>query len=363
MPVSPPAPFPLFGRRTPAPRVAIVEPGAGLSTGPQSQDKEIDIDGDGTPDLTHAETCRRVLLSQCPTARTDIFLTADTDDVETLFNRLAGQGYDAVNYSVGIDMPYQVGSQPVTVDNQPLTPQNLATLRDRLLACMPDFRQSYARVLTAMQQVRRAGTPMYVAGGNNANYRFSVLNLLPDAVHVGALDAHGKKTSYSADNSLLNRWAQGTFAITRVNQGFDIDGDGKADVKASEVSGGKPMVERFTGRPASQVLASEEDIRLILAGTPNIWLDRLFTPEQLVRLQLLEPEQADAMSGLGYVAIPPNRRTLLVGFRVRDGKIAFDPDGSGRPNAVGCLWGTSFATPFTLGRDLQAPGKRLSRTA
>jgi hypothetical protein len=116
------------------------------------------------------------------------------------------------------------------------------------------------------------------------------------------------------------------------------------------VSGGEPIVNRFVGAGASYILFPEEDWGSLTAADLPFYL---FTPKQVARLFQADPKEADFSQDTGYMALTPRpdgTYSTLKGFRIRNGRVVYDPDGSARKNAVSMVSGTSAAAPFALGK-------------
>ena len=55
-------------------------------------------------------------------------------------------------------------------------------------------------------------------------------------ITVGALTSTGTKSRLSADNILVNKWAQGSFPVAVTDDGLDYTTDGTTDVRFEDLS-------------------------------------------------------------------------------------------------------------------------------
>lgn len=336
--------------------------------------RDVDINGDGTPDLSHGDVVVRTARAFNPDiqpVRFDVDIkptdTVHQGHVKKLLqlHRLCrgivdgDQPVDAVNISVTQEMGLASIAGP---GGKPIDAQSIVQYRRTLIDAMRDLGQ-LARywTLRLMEGLVESGVPVYVSAGNSGKEHFTVENLAEGVFSVGATNAQGKKATYSGDNALVNRFAQGTFNITRTNDGFDLNGDGVSEVLNEEIATptATSEAERFVGRHFSDVMPTESDLQVVNDGlergqpfaTIPLVRDRLFQLSTLA--QLFEPvPMLDHPRELGLV-MPSGE--LISGFTIdRQGKVIYDPDESGRPKTVNHLWGTSFSSPAALGQDSKA---------
>ena len=333
--------------------------------------KDVDINGDGVPDLSHGDVVVRTARAFNPDIepiRFDVGVTPDDSAQQGHVKKLiqlhrlcrgivdGNKPVDAVNMSVISEMRLADITGP---SSQPVDAQSIVQVRPLLVNAMLELNQ-LARywTLRLMEGLVESGVPVYVSAGNSGKDYFAVENLAQGVTNVGATNAKGEKTPYTGDNGLVNRFAQGTFNITPTAEGFDFNGDDVPEVLNQEVSATTAMPEatRFVGKAFEQVFPTDDDLATVneelgkgaeFARIPLV-RDRLFQLSMLATL--FEPVRMfNHPRELGLV-IPQGE--LIGGFTVnRQGRIVYDPDESGRPNTINHFWGTSFSSPAALGQD------------
>lgn len=346
--------------------------------------KELDIDGDGVPDVSHGTLMERIALSQCPSLEVSSF------DVMS-----QGSDYLHLNLGAALNSLRQFVREGVNVDGVNISLASEASLpkpdEGNLLKNRNQFFNGFIThnpdllpVLTGIRELINRSIPVYVAAGNSGQQPrlYNVFNLVEGSTNVAATDAKGKMAPYSTNNSLTNCYEQGSMAVIKVKGGYDITGDGKADIRDDEVSGGEPFAARFIGKPGRQVIATAKDLGKLgealaqnhfslsfeplkkLAGI-SILTEKLFKVEDLHQLGVLSASQYEYYRGMGdYLAMQP-RHYMQKGqwepFRLDSrNRVVYDPDGSGKKGAVNCIHGTSGANARALGRAMQ---QKLEQTA
>lgn len=223
----------------------------------------IDIDGDRVNDVAHGTIVGNFIKSGLPNANVS---TVELPDYEaatltSAFNGLAqridgGEKVDAVNFSAQtfskIPDLAKVTGLALTKDN---LAQNKDEIRNRLFtlaqnptafggdkALAEEFTQ-FVPVIQAMDKITARNVPLYVAAGNDGKDQINLFSLVNGAQVIGATDANGNKTDYTADNSLITQFTRGNTPVTPVKDaaetviGAEFTGDGKIDIAANQLSG------------------------------------------------------------------------------------------------------------------------------
>src|SRR5262249_44729468 len=112
-------------------------------------------------------------------------------------------------------------------------------------------------------------------------------------VNVGALTANDRKAAYSGDTSLVNRWERGSYGITAVNGGYDLNGNGTPDVTREDTSAstGEPRavaaIRKYQGtsaEPQTKSLPPDAKQRLTPLGSTQEFLPNENTAQQTGRI-------------------------------------------------------------------------------
>jgi hypothetical protein len=312
--------------------------------------KNVDIDGDGIPDLSHGEVVSRYAIAQNPDLQVLQFDVKEVsvESVLAAFQQAQQNGHcDAVASSVSFDLPIQ------NLDGA--TPDNISDKKLGLLGMLdksknPKEQQLY-ELLSILSDFSEDRIAVYLAGGNSGPDTLNLNTLAIRTYNVGATDQKGEHEPYSANNSLINRWAQGTYAVRKLPGGYDISGHGKPDVLDSEVSGGTPLIGQFMGKPAQQFLATQADqdaLDSAQLGHPQ----NKESPFEFTRGKVFPT--SSLYNGIGeYVIYSPFNGTP-VAFLTTDqkGNLTVNPAKFGAPDTVVKeILGTSVAQPTELGMD------------
>lgn len=214
----------------------------------------VDVNGDLLADVSHGFVTSSIIEKGLPFAnvfKKNIFQKASHDSVakrldlvldSALHKIKKGEKIDAINLSMGYSVPYESLSIEMGMK---LTPENIKEHSKAVKSIMKKRRsfriktepmKRLAKVLDKMDSLSAKGVKIYIASGNSYDLKFNLLTLADDVVSVGALTKRGKKACYSDRNSIINRWEKGVVSPKRAGNGFDITGDGIADVKKNETT-------------------------------------------------------------------------------------------------------------------------------
>lgn len=219
----------------------------------------IDINGDLLADVSHGFVTSSIIEKGLPFAnvfKKNIFQHSSNDSVakrldfvldSALKKIKKGEKIDAINLSIGFAIPYESFSYEM---GERLTPENIESLSKQIKSIMKKKKRfmiqtqpmkRLAKILDKMDSLSAKGVKIYVASGNSYDSKLNILTLADDVVNVGALTKKGEKAFYSDRNSLVNRWENGVVSPKTAGNGFDITGDGVADVKKKETTAIFPM--------------------------------------------------------------------------------------------------------------------------
>lgn len=238
------------------PSIVVIDQTSASSSG-------IDLDGDGVRDRSHGEVVNDFIRSQIPNANISNVEIPNYEPATLtgLFNSVSaqvdqGQRVDAVNFS---QQTFNSIRELAQVTGLPLNNDNLAQFKPQIKATLRQYAQNPAAApagaerftqwlstIDAMEGLASRGVPVYVAAGNDGPDQINMFALADGAVVVGARDANGNRTSYTADNSLVTRAAVGDNAITPLVNGqgafvgVDYTGDRIVNAGVSQLTTGGP---------------------------------------------------------------------------------------------------------------------------
>lgn len=211
----------------------------------------VNINNDDTPDIPHGEVVSKLLEENLPNA--DVYkrnvdftnegVSAFTEKLDTLFSGILkrGEKFDAINMSLGSDISFKTLSELLGFE---ITPDNIARLKGRVRDSLATSKYIVngdpfyliAKLLNKMDSVALNGSKIYVAAGNEGSTSLNLLSLANGMEVVGACDEFATPKDYSADNSIITRYARDEFPVEATKDGFDITMDGKTDFKFEQMA-------------------------------------------------------------------------------------------------------------------------------
>ncbi len=355
--------------------------------------KTVDSDGDGKGELSHGEVVEAIIKAKCPGAvvkRQGLLPLGEGElSYSDLIANLKGvkKASDWGTQFYGVNISSEATSnfeQASKVLNQKVTSENIADKKAQLREKLNDDQQELMQSIEALEE---QGIPVYIAAGNNGQAHFNAMSLTNKAKTVGATDVKGNEEDYSAKNSLVSTWAQGTYSTVAVK-----DKDGK--ILGFNLTGGNQVQLPVNGTPPPS--QCEEKLKLIdtlgieidkddehFQNSENL-LDYISKKYKDEGCKAISNKRCDILSEinndiLGFdsfklmlkvqkAILEPNKEltnkafinkyidkledmeTLRYVKFDKEGKPFFDFDGSGR-NAFGVIAGTSFAAPAAMVRD------------
>ncbi|EKE02786.1 MAG: hypothetical protein ACD_20C00331G0002 [uncultured bacterium] len=386
--------------------------------------KIMDIDGDGISDISHGKMVKTTIKSTHPNAKIINVNVADEKGeiqglkiirtfLETAKRIDKGERVDAINVSIARSFNIDKLAE---ITGLPLTKGNISNYRNDIRKSIQDFvktfpekikknpqlkenkslladykdMKSFDLLFRSIEKVNNKGVKVYIAGGNDGADYVNVYNLADGTINVGAINAIGKKTPYSADNQFITRYVQGSFNSTPVEKnnilkGYDITGSGKVEIPATVVSGKESIVSKYIGKPLTEILLSKENRKELIKlmrkikdneeiaknapldkKPPIVQISDFIPKDQFNKVIPVEDyikyletlglklslQDVESIKNQGkYV----NWLSTIFGkpkfFDAVNNKLVYNPDGSGR-TAVDIIKGTSFSTPRALGLDL-----------
>lgn len=351
--------------------------------------KTVDIDGDKIKDLSHGELIQSIVEAQ--NAKTITFKIDEIDDkmsdlksITTQFKELARQirekeiQVDAVNlsYYCNTDLPTlnQFSSSQITTKNIHKRKHKKEIIEALPYSANTYFKDTY-NIIKAIEEVTAQGIPVYVCAGNHGSGHFNLLTLAKGSISVGNMDKTGDKRGFTADNSLVKRWAQGVFNISPVKDknntllGYDITGTGKAEVPAHKTSGGvSKLVEDFYSKPLNTLFATTKDYQTLkthaktLTNTkyspdlteykfiPDILdIKKLFNIDKVAQILGKSQKQIDTLKQFGdYTSYTFSRAYKTDPKTNRITNIDYDRTGR---QTINIITGTSYSAPMAMVED------------
>lgn len=193
-----------------------------------------------------------------------------------------------------------------------------------------------------------------VSGTNGGSESVNLLALHPNVLSVGNQYSSGIRHYRSQNNVLTKSYANGVINSTEIYdetgklQGYDITGNGKVNITPDEVSGGQAFIAQFVGQPMNDMVSQSlsMDEKQLYPLSNGVIKNRL---ESMLGHPISEESYLELGQYVGFDLI----HQKFYFFKEKDGKIIYDPDNSGRPHAVSCLEGCSYAAPKYLGATLE----------
>jgi hypothetical protein len=244
----------------------------------------------------------------------------------------------------------------------------------RALSLSTDFKTQWEIVRTLDEICQRI--PVFVAATNNGKDSFNLLSLANGIHTIGATNAIGEIVDFSPEHSLVSGNSQGVINIIEIYDGksmvgFDINGDGKPEVLSSEVTPGIQPAKIFSNKPINDFLYNDPCVPSQFPGSFSRWKFIHGLPlSKLLKIDDFKGLSKKDMFGRGsnpefygdyaYFKLKYGENlshkdefsTFI--FRANElGIISYDPDKSGRPNTIGQLSGTSYASPRALANYLR----------
>lgn len=210
--------------------------------------KNVDIDSDEKPDVSHGEIVEKMLLTEQPDAKI-IRYDVSHDKVpgatnpDRVYDALtdvarridSGEKIDGVNYSASDDQKINIIG--IWVKGR-LTKNNIADKKEEIKNNFHKLPEN--KTVKALEKVASKGTPVYIPSGNKSSDNYNLLGVAKGVTQVGSTNDKGEKEKYSGNNSDVKTWAQGTYKVNFLKNdsgkitGYDYTGDGKMDLPAEE---------------------------------------------------------------------------------------------------------------------------------
>lgn len=319
------------------PRVAVVD---------DFDTKQVDIDGDGSPCISHGEAVCTLLRSYIPNVEIIPIKILPGEKVITsqlvaLIDLQDSQPIDAINISSSNDV--YIGILKSLIDN--LNVDNLLEDRDKILDVIQTLSdKNITRAIALLEQLGGNQIPIYISGSNNIQF-FNALTLARNVTLVTSTDKKGDETYYSSSHN-NSRKARGAYNIYPIKDGFSFVPDGEMIFENDVISGGSPIVEKFVGKPITEFEATMEETNQLMylgvGANPNL-NGKLFPSTELLPKLFRKPGKEREFF------------TADMQFRFNaddNGLITYCPDNSSNTGAVSSLEGDSYATPTLLALDL-----------
>lgn len=212
--------------------------------------KDICIDFDFTPDVSHGEVVKRFIQEELPQANIDTFQITKTNGatyapaLKSVLDKIQkGRKYDALNLSMSAPVDFTYLSKKV---GKQITPDNVIQNADNIKKWIYSEKNDKTVIqlreaLEQLDKISAGGVQIYVAAGNEGKNKFNLLNLAKNAKVVGSVNSKGQKTNFTEDNSFVKNWDLGSFSIKRAYDskgklGFDYTGDGSVDIYAEKTT-------------------------------------------------------------------------------------------------------------------------------
>lgn len=229
----------------------------------------IDIDGDGTYDMLHGDFVARIVevngqktIREAASVRAPLGMTIYPENLTKILNTYADKIEKGeiklawINFSQGYtveiaDINRLLGKRDV------VTGANINNFVNEILQTLFNKKPNLKlqELYDALERMNKLGVPVVAAAANDGYGAVNIYSLFPQVISVGALNLAGKKAWYSADNSLVTVWRDGSILSYANQAGLDINSDGKADFSSVTRMVSDELLNSFNGKQVSKVLS------------------------------------------------------------------------------------------------------------
>lgn len=241
-----------------------------------------------------------------------------------------------------------------------------------------DFQIKMGRLYPALNNLKdlpKVSIPVYISAGNNIDNQNLLTQFFTNPIIVSS---NQPENIYS---KVYNRVEQALFYVIEVFKdnvlvGYDVNEDGKLDVRKEETSRKKPILKAFVGKDLNDVKVEKslvEDIKLELKKSTidedkisnllKIGIRKLFSLDQL---EVILNESLKSFREKGeyvFQVTDPDGSYFALNRALKvddNNKLYCDPLNRGIKNAIHFIDGTSFATPTAIDKDIKA-GKLVAK--
>lgn len=212
----------------------------------------VKIDNDMIPDVPHGVVISKIIENGIPNANIKKISipseeeSSDTLDLQNLFSGIfkdlkSGKKYDAMNLSLGHLIEFDEFSNQTGLN---ITQTNIASkvrmikeyIKSHQQKKLVNFKndtidlKTLTKELDVFDSLSSNGVKIYVAGGNNGEKVFNLLSLINNSVTVGSKGLMWGKAWYTANNSLIKRWEDGSLNVRNTFNGFSVTEEMKSDI-------------------------------------------------------------------------------------------------------------------------------------
>jgi hypothetical protein len=272
------------------------------------ESKSVDVNGDGTPDISHGEFASRIAERTAAQAKRTVSVdrveidkkTNGSRDFESTFNKLtqrlkSGERIDSVSLSQSLKLPVfdaqgkQTGGVDPSVErvSQALYPNDAKKQAAFAKAAKSQaglssaqkaevrqlFEKYYGGSLgaykTMVSEAEKRGTRVFVAAGNEPG-QINPFSLYEPTITVGATSAQGVQAKWSSRVGTTDTFAPGEMNLKRVNGGVAVNSDITPLVSDAELSKGTHRLAGVIGQPYRQVKASAKDYQAVVDFFSNV---------------------------------------------------------------------------------------------
>lgn len=230
-------------------------------SGNPTNSADIDLNGDGTYDIHHGEFVSRLIeLNGQRVIREVIGTPVFSYELLEVLNSYADRlergelRLSWINFSQGFTVEISLLNALIGAKDE-VTEKNVHLYARRVLEELWTTRPKLKlkELDTVFKRLEALGVPVFVAAANSGFKEVNLYSLFPNVLSVGAIDLNGGKAPYSADNSAVTLWRQGSIKSYSTSEGIDVNGDGIADFSLFTPEISESLLNSFKGKPASRV--------------------------------------------------------------------------------------------------------------
>ncbi len=312
------------------------------------QDKDhkndIDLDGDGLPDVMHGDFVAKVFeLNQRP-LKTYGIKNFGKSGIQGALGDLRHyirikQIKKPAAIILALSQSYSLEKIAIELlgnQNAPITMSNIDNYAEQIIAGIKETLGDHHSLYSFYRDVKdleKLGVPVVIAAGNDYSTTINLASLM-GATSIGALDLNGEVAAYSNENLYVNIYRPGDYISRELPGGIDINNDGIVDFESSLLTGQTKLKDWVSNNQPQILSISEAQTKLkeSFLIESNDFHQFTGVSDQAI---LSQYDQT-----YGDVVHYPSNMSF---FKQPDGTLVFNPAKDNSSDQVAINSGTSFA--------------------